>query len=199
MTLLKVDKYLELTDGRRPVTLCKKGDVQPYVVLTKGSEAALTASGTYMDLPVTISNAGVGVGQASNIVEELIQLGGKVFILLGATGAIQEDINLGDIVVPTGSVRDEGLSDYYAPKQYPAVADYRIVSALVRAAAEEGYRSHAGIIRTTEGPNLSRPGSPERRAGSLRTADHVQHEGLLCWGMLDGPRQSGPGPARVAR
>jgi len=119
--------------------------------MIKGDEAALTVTGTYEELPVTISNGGVGVGQTSNVIEELIRIGGRVFIQLGATGAIQEDINLGDIIIPTGSVRDEGLTDYYAPKRYPAVADYRIVRALTEAATEENYRFHTGIIRTTEG------------------------------------------------
>jgi len=171
MGLLKLSRYLELPDGSLPITRCKKGDITPYVILTnfrehvvKGAEllsdvrtikgwdeATLTVTGIYEELPVTISNGGVGVGQTSNVIEELIQVGGKVFIQLGATGAIQKDINLGDIIIPTGSVRDEGLTDYYAPKQYPAIADYRIVNALTKAATEEKYSFHTGIIRTTEG------------------------------------------------
>ena len=171
MGLLKLSRYLELPDGILPITRCKKGDIVPYVIITntreqvekgaellsdvrimiKGDEAALTVTGIYEELPITISNGGVGVGQTSNVMEELIRIGGQVFIQLGAVGAIQENINLGDIIIPTGSVRDEGLTDYYAPKQYPAVADYRIVRALAEAATEEKYRFHTGIIRTTEG------------------------------------------------
>ncbi len=171
MGLLKLPRYMERADGSLPVTKCKKGDIAPFVILTntreqvekgaellgnisckvKGDEAALTVTGTYEEMNITISNGGVGAGQTSNVVEELIRIGGKIFIQLGATGAIQKNIKLGDIIIPTGSVRDEGLSDYYAPKQYPAVADYRIVRALTLAAEEEKYNFHTGIIRTTEG------------------------------------------------
>ncbi len=171
MASLKLPKYLTLPDGKQPITGCTKGDVAEYVILTnyreqveaaakmlrpvnvqvRGDEAAMTVTGKYGGFEVTIANGGVGVGQNSNIIEELINIGGRVFIQLGATGALQEDVRLGDVIIPVASVRDEGLSDYYAPKQYPAVSDYRIVLALRRAAEELGYRVHTGIIRTTEG------------------------------------------------
>src|SRR5205085_3488976 len=46
---------------------------------------------------------------------------------------------------------DEGLTRYYAPKQYPAVSDYRIVHALEKAARAAGKTVHTGIVRTTDG------------------------------------------------
>ena len=55
------------------------------------------------------------------------------------------------IVVPTGAVRDEGQTRYYAPKRYPAVADFDVVGALVAAARDSGHTVHTGIIRTTDG------------------------------------------------
>ena len=58
---------------------------------------------------------------------------------------------MGDVIIPTGSVRDEGLTRYYAPKQYPAVADYRIVQALVKAAQNANKTVYTGIVRTTDG------------------------------------------------
>ena len=58
---------------------------------------------------------------------------------------------MGDIIVPTGSVRDEGLTRYYAPPQYPAVSDHRVVGALARAARAAGNTVHTGVIRTTDG------------------------------------------------
>ncbi len=171
MSLLKLPKYLELPKGIQPVTRCKRGEVAPFIILTntpkmaekgskyldevknriEGDEAAFTITGTYRDLAVSIASGGVGANQNSNIIEELINIGGKVFIQLGATGAIQENINLGDLIIPTGSVRDEGLSRYYAPLAYPAIADFRIVASLAEVAKNKGYTVHTGIIRSTEG------------------------------------------------
>jgi uridine phosphorylase len=171
MGLLKLPKYVEMPGHVGPVTGCKPGDVAPLVILTNFRDhvercAALldsvdyrsdagwevsTLSGAYRRHRITVSCAGIGAGQTSNVMEELINLGGRVFIQIGATGAIQENIAMGDVVVPTASVRDEGLTRYYAPLQYPAVADYRVVQALVKAAKNAGHAVHTGIIRTTDG------------------------------------------------
>jgi uridine phosphorylase len=171
MSLLKLPKYVEMPGNVGPIVGCKKGDIAPLVVLTNfrshviRAEAVLenitcrldagwevnTVTGEYNGTPVTICCAGIGSGQTSNVMEELINYGAKVFIQIGATGAIQPNIEMGDTVVPTGSVRDEGVTRYYAPKKYPAVSDYRIVGALVREAEAAGSTVHTGIIRTTDG------------------------------------------------
>lgn len=171
MGLLKLPKYVEQPGGIAPVTGCKKGDIAPLVILTNfrehvhRSEKVLdavtfktdagwevsTITGTYRGNPVTVSSAGIGAGQTANVLEELINLGGKIFIQLGATGAMQDRIAMGDVVIPTGAVRDEGTTRYYAPMQYPAVSDHRVVSALAAAARKAGNTVHTGIIRTTDG------------------------------------------------
>jgi len=168
---LKLPKYVEMPGGVAPVTGCSVGEIAPLVVLANFNSHVLraeplldnvtvkkeagwevaTVTGEHRGARVTVCNAGIGAGSTSNVMEELINLGGKVFIQVGATGAIQEHIGMGDIVVPTGSVRDEGVTRYYAPRQYPAVADYRIVGALVSAARAAGKTVHTGIIRTTDG------------------------------------------------
>lgn len=169
--LLKLPKYVELPGGVAPVTECKAGDIAPLVILANmrdhvvRSEAFLgditfrhdsvwgvnTVTGAYRSSPVTVCCAGIGSGQTSNVMEELINLGGRIFLQIGATGAIQENIAMGDTVIPTGAVRDEGVTRYYAPMQYPAVSDYRVVHALVEAAEAAGNTVHTGIIRTTDG------------------------------------------------
>jgi uridine phosphorylase len=171
VSLLKLPRYVQMPGNVSPITGCKPGDVAPLVVLTnlrdhvRRSEALLdevthrvdagwevnTVTGLYGGTPVTVSSAGIGAGQTSNVMEELINLGGRIFIQVGATGAMQEDISMGDIVIPTGSVRDEGTTRYYAPRGYPAISDYRVVQALAKAARSAGNTVHTGIIRTTDG------------------------------------------------
>ena len=48
-------------------------------------------------------------------------------------------------MITTGAVRDDGTSRSYVIPEYPAVADYRMVGALVDAARARGARWHAGI------------------------------------------------------
>jgi len=171
MPLLKLPKYLEMPGHVGPVTGLGPGDVAEFVILTNFREHVLktrplfdavshevsagwdvtTLTGIHQGNPVTVCCAGIGAGQTSNVMEELINLGGRVFLQIGATGALQETIAMGDVIIPSGSVRDEGLTRYYAPPQYPAVSDHRIVGALARAARNAGKTVHTGIIRTTDG------------------------------------------------
>lgn len=171
MGVLKLPKYVEMPGGVTPVIECKAGEIAPLVILANmrdhvvRAEAFLeditvrndsvwgvnTVTGSYRSTPVTICCAGIGAGQTSNVMEELINLGGKIFLQIGATGAIQDNIAMGDTVIPTGAVRDEGVTRYYAPPQYPAVSDYRVVNALANAALAAGNTVHTGIIRTTDG------------------------------------------------
>jgi uridine phosphorylase len=78
----------------------------------------------------------------------------QTFIRIGTTGAIQESIAIGDVIITTGSVRLDGASLQYAPIQYPAVAHPDVMLALVRAARTVapslGCRYHVGITASTD-------------------------------------------------
>ncbi|MFN7710242.1 MAG: nucleoside phosphorylase [Holosporales bacterium] len=49
--------------------------------------------------------------------EVLIALGVKHFITIGTAGALHPDLSLGDIVVCTKALRDEGISHHYLPPE----------------------------------------------------------------------------------
>src|SRR4249920_3234888 len=96
MTLLKLPKYVEMPGRVAPVTGCRPGDVAPLVILTNFREhvercgslfdavtwstdagwEVRTVIGRYRETPMTVSCAGIGAGQTSNVMEELINLGG---------------------------------------------------------------------------------------------------------------------------
>jgi len=99
--------------------------------------------------PVLVTSTGIGGPSTSIAVEELARLGVKVFLRVGTTGAIQSEIRNGDIIITTGSVRLEGTSAHYAPIEYPAIGDHGLVSALVRAARDEGVKYWVGITASS--------------------------------------------------
>ncbi len=100
--------------------------------------------------PVLVTSTGIGGPSASIAIDELAQLGVRTFIRVGTTGAIQPHVNVGDVVITTGAVRLDGASTQYAPIEYPAVADHRVVEALVRAARDTGTPAHVGITCTCD-------------------------------------------------
>ncbi len=99
--------------------------------------------------PVVVTSTGIGGPSAAIAIEELAQLGIKTFIRVGTTGALQRHIKAGDVVITTASVRIDGTSEHYAPLEYPAVADYSILNALVEAASSVNVRSHIGITASS--------------------------------------------------
>jgi uridine phosphorylase len=54
-------------------------------------------------------------------------------------------VDVGDVIATTGAVRLDGASTHYAPIEYPAVADYTVVQALVGAARDTGTPAHVGV------------------------------------------------------
>lgn len=72
----------------------------------------------------------------------------------GLIGALQPDIRVVDIIVPTAALRGEGASKYFVEEAYPAVADFYMLHALaeildeVREETDIGV--HFGPIYTTD-------------------------------------------------
>lgn len=99
--------------------------------------------------PVLVVSTGIGGPSAAIAVDELAQLGVETFIRVGTCGAIAPEINVGDVVITTGSVRLDGASAQYAPIEYPAVSHYEIVKALVEAAYSLKQPYHVGITAST--------------------------------------------------
>ncbi|AUX10464.1 uridine phosphorylase [Halalkaliarchaeum desulfuricum] len=101
---------------------------------------------TYDGRPVTICSTGIGCPSAAIALEELSRVGVETFLRCGTTGALQEGIEIGDMVVATGAAKEEGTSKRYEPEVYPAVPDYGALSALVDAAEENDEDVHVGPI-----------------------------------------------------
>ncbi|MEM0272502.1 MAG: nucleoside phosphorylase [Thermoprotei archaeon] len=110
----------------------------------------VTVSGRYKDLPVSIVSSGIGVPAMLITVEELLRVGAKVLIRVGTTGGLQPNVEVGDLVVASASVRTDGGTQMYAPLGYPAVASREIVEALSSYCAKAGFRYHEGIVWTSE-------------------------------------------------
>ncbi|TFF76977.1 uridine phosphorylase [Aeromonas taiwanensis] len=99
---------------------------------------------------VIVCSTGIGGPSTSIAVEELAQLGIRTFLRIGTTGAIQPHLNVGDVIVTTGSVRLDGASLHFAPMEFPAVADFDCTTALVNTAKELGSKLHVGVTASSD-------------------------------------------------
>lgn len=109
-----------------------------------------TATGSYDGTPISVTSTGIGSPSAAIAVEELARIGVDTFIRVGSCGALQAEMEPGDLVITRGAVRQEGTSDEYVREDYPAVADNEVVSALVAAAERLGHDYHVGLTMSSD-------------------------------------------------
>ena len=101
---------------------------------------------TYEGRPVTICSTGIGCPSAAIAVEELSRVGVETFVRVGTTGALQQGIEIGDMIVATGADKNEGTSKRYEPAEFPAVPDFEVLRALVDSTESRDEEVHVGPI-----------------------------------------------------
>ena len=113
----------------------------------------VTYTGTLLGEKVSVVSTGIGGPSAAIAMEELVKIGADTFIRVGTCGGIKLDVRSND-------VRMEGTSREYAPIEFPAVSDYRVLQALTQAADKLGQSWHAGVVQCKD--SFYGQHSPER-------------------------------------
>lgn len=158
---------MEDSEGRQYHIHCRQGDVGRYVFLpgdpARSSLIAakfdqhwkvvenreyVTYTGTVDGHKVSVTSTGIGGPSTAIAIEELSRIGADTFIRIGGSGGMQPEVVPGDLVIATASVRDEGTSMWYIPMEYPAVASYDVVSAMIQAAEKLNKKYHVGIVNS---------------------------------------------------
>jgi uridine phosphorylase len=111
-----------------------------------------SATGTYRGQRISIVSTGIGTDNVEIVLAEVLAITEHpTFIRVGSSGALQPDIELGDLVISTGAVRLETTTNWYVHDGYPAIAHHEVILALVEAAQRLGHRAHLGITATAPG------------------------------------------------
>ena len=149
--------------------MCGVGDIEKYVLLPGDPKRVekiaasldeahkvadyrgfLTYSGKVDGIGISACSTGIGCPSAAIVVEELTKIGAETLIRVGTTGSLQRDINMGDVVVATAAVRADGASKAFMPVEYPAVASFDVVSALIQAAKKLRKKVHLGVVLSSD-------------------------------------------------
>lgn len=163
---------------------CGPGDLAPYIItcgdparaakiarhfdrveIKRKNREFVTYTGTYKKIPVSVMATGIGAASSAIAVVEAAQcVSPATFMRLGSTGALQENINLGDLVITEKAWRDEDTSHYYAPAAVEARAHPAVLAAFTEAAAALKVPYHVGVTCTTAdfyaGQGRPAPGFP---------------------------------------
>ena len=109
-----------------------------------------TITGTRGGRRVTVSAFGMGAPIAAIVLHELYALGIRNFLRIGTAMAVQP-ARIGDFVLADGALRTDGTSDSYAPRGFPAIADFELNTRLRQRLVASQRPWHAGIFGTWDG------------------------------------------------
>ncbi|MCK5507648.1 MAG: nucleoside phosphorylase [Desulfobacterales bacterium] len=93
----------------------------------------------------------IGAPYAVMLLETLIAWGARKLIFFGMCGAISPKVKIGDIVVPTDSIIDEGTSKHYiANKSLRSKPSFLIVEKIKHILNKNKIEFHDGLVWTTD-------------------------------------------------
>jgi len=157
------------SSGKQYHIACGKGDLAEYLLVPgdpdrvpkivsfwdSGKEVSChrefrSFTGKYKGVPISALSSGIGPACIAISINEASRIGMHTFIRVGSTGAIQKEIDCGDLIISSAAVRLDYTSNCYIMPEYPAVANYEVLLALIEAAEGLDIRNyHVGITATT--------------------------------------------------
>jgi uridine phosphorylase len=104
---------------------------------------------------ISVVSTGIGGPSAAIAMEELVKCGCHTFIRVGTSGGIAPKVIGGDLVLAMAAIRNDGTSKEYLPSDYPAVANFDVLTALEQSAKRlsqnvDGKRFHIGVVQSKD-------------------------------------------------
>jgi len=106
---------------------------------------------------------GIGGPLSAGLLEEVIALGCKKFMVCGGAGSLHKEITLGNLIVVSAAVRDEGVSYHYLPPGREVLANEMGLNALIQTLEKRSAPHHVGKTWTTDAPYRETPIKIARR------------------------------------
>ena len=116
-----------------------------------------------------VTQSPFGSPNAVMLLEELIAFGVKRAIYLGYCGSLQKKIDVGDVVVPIETMREEGTSYHYLRNEEKSLPDQVLQRQLFEWMDKIHPHVHMGKIWTTDAPYRE----------TFTKVNHYREEGIL--------------------
>jgi purine-nucleoside phosphorylase len=155
-------------------------------VLYTDYRGLLGYTGTYKGLRVSVQTTGMGCPTTAIVLEEMIQLGSKVFIRVGTCGSLKTELEPTDLVIAQGSLPFDGTTKLYLGEG-PAVPlpTWRVLKASADIAEQEKIKHHVCMISSGDayyGP----PWVKEERLKRGAKAVEMEASAIFTIAMLRG-------------
>ena len=158
------------------IIFCYEGNLLERITSTESVEQVHGVGGGFYLLTETNNriavsgNNGIGAPGVSMLLEIYIELGVKRFINVGIAGGLQKTSHIGDVVVCTSAIRDEGVSYHYLKDpSAPALPSENLTNAFRQTLEHED-------IRYTQGPTWTIDAFFRETIAEIQ---HYQQEGVV--------------------
>ncbi|WP_299787049.1 purine-nucleoside phosphorylase [uncultured Shewanella sp.] len=105
-------------------------------------------TGTYKGTRISVMGSGMGIPSCSIYATELIKdYGVKNLIRVGTCGAVSTDVKVRDVLIGMGACTDSQVNRLrFKGQDFAAIADYGLLSAVVKAAEAKGTKFRVGNV-----------------------------------------------------
>ena len=109
-------------------------------------------TGTYKGIKVSVMASGMGMPAIGIYSHELYNgYGVENIIRVGSAGAIQENIDMYDLVLAQGACTDSNwAAQFHLPGTFAPIADFQLLSEAVKAAENIGATYHVGNVNSSD-------------------------------------------------
>jgi len=150
-----------LTFWGSPLEILEESLTATSEIRLRGMPVIRAIEGRGEGLRVLVAQSYFGAPAAVTALELLIASGIRRFLVYGGAGSITHRLRIGDVLIPTWGVREEGTSYHYMPEEYVPKPSRHLASRLRRAmfstltlhgsrVMEGGVWSTDAIFRETE-------------------------------------------------
>lgn len=121
--------------------------ILPDAHYTRGSAFQASSS---KKAKVTIIEFGVGAAMAALLGELLAVVEPKAVLFLGLAGGVHPSLEVGDFVLPIASIRGEGVTQHFLPREVPALPTFKVQKFVSQILVEHGMEYRTGTIHSTD-------------------------------------------------
>jgi uridine phosphorylase len=119
-----------------------------------GTETELVRSQRLLPITETVGyvpvhEVGIGAPVTATVTENVIAAGAEAVAMVGGSACLQSDISSETAILPTESIRDEGVSYHYVPGDTPVTPSGDLVGSLAESLSQAGFESTRGKTWTT--------------------------------------------------
>lgn len=99
---------------------------------------------------ISLVDFSIGSPNAGLIIELLSVIEPTAVLFLGMTGGLHRSLKVGDFILPTAAIRDEGTSRHFIPPNVPALPTFKVQKFVSQIIVEMGHDYRTGVVHTTD-------------------------------------------------